>query len=513
MSKSTVYLTGAGPGDVKLITLRAFELIKRADCIVYDYLANPALLKFADKDCKVIYVGKKGSAHTLAQGKINALLVRCTGKYKTVVRLKGGDPFIFGRGGEEARYLKKHKINFEIIPGITSAIAVPSYAGIPLTERAYNSSVSFITGHEDPAKEVSIIDWQALAGGLGTLVFLMGVGKLASISAKLIAAGKPKNTPVAVIRWGTTSKQKTVIGNLGNIAELVRKNKITPPSIIVVGEVVGLRKQLNWFEAKPLFGQRLIVTRTREQASKLSEKLEELGASVIEAPAIKIISLGADSKVKEALIEERPAQQKFCCLDKYDWVFFTSQNGVAEFAQILKRIRKDARLLGNAKVCAIGSETAKSLRGIGINPDYVPPQYYAEAIIKHFDNIEFKNNSALILRAKKARDILPQGLAETGMAVRVIDLYDTIIDNQTKVLVKEAFREKIDWVIFTSSSCVENFIKLLGKAYRKKLKTVKLASIGPITSQALAKFDLTPTVEAKAYTIDGLVEAIAAYSG
>lgn len=491
-----VYLTGAGPGDAKLITLRAFELIKRADCIVYDYLANTALLKSADRNCKIIYVGKKGGAHTLSQGKINELLVACAKKYKIVVRLKGGDPFIFGRGGEEALYLRKHKINFEIVPGVTSAIAVASYAGIPLTERAYNSSVGFITGHEDPAKKESNIDWQALARGLGTLVFLMGVGNLALISKKLLEAGKPKNTPVAVIRWGTTPKQKTVIGNLGNIADIARKNKITPPSIIVVGEVVGLRKQLNWFETKPLFGRRIIVTRTREQASKLSERLEDLGGNVIEAPAIKIASLGADKAVKQAL-EERP-----------DWVFFTSQNGVYEFAQILQRIRKDVRLLNISKVCAIGSETAKSLRTIGINPDYVPPQYYAEAIVKHFDSIEFKNCSALLLRAKKARDILPQGLRDIGIPVKVIDLYDTLIDNQTKLLVKEAFKERVDWVTFTSSSTVENFIKLLGKGYKKNLSGVKLASIGPITSRRLAKFGLKPSVEAKVYTIEGLAEAI-----
>ena len=515
MLKSTVYLTGAGPGDAKLITLRALELIKRADCIIYDYLANPALLEFADKSCKIIYVGKRGGVHTLPQGKINGLLVASAKKYKTIVRLKGGDPFIFGRGAEEALYLKKHKINFEIIPGVTSAIAVPGYAGIPLTERTKNSSVGFITGHVDPTKEESGLHWQSLARGLGTLVFLMGVGNVESISKKLIGAGKPKNTSVAVIRWGTTARQKTVIGNLGSIAEVVRKNKITPPSIIVVGEVVGLRKQLNWFETKPLFGQKIIVTRTREQASKLSEKLEELGANIIEAPAIKITSLSADKQVRKALLEENPATGALAgrsatdaSAGKPDWIFFTSQNGVAEFAQILQRIRKDVRILSTAKVCAIGSETAKSLRVIGINPDYIPSQYYAEAIIKHFDSLEFKNNSALILRAKKARDILPQGLRETGMAVKVIDLYDTCIDTDTKVLVKDVFKEKIDWVTFTSSSTVENFIKLLGKDYRRKLKGVKLASIGPITSGTLRKFGLKPSIEAKVYTIDGLVDAV-----
>ncbi len=493
MVKGKVYLAGAGPGDAKLITLRVFELIKAADCIIYDYLANPALLKSAGKDCKIIYVGKQGGAHTLPQGKINALLVASAKKYTTVLRLKGGDPFMFGRGAEEAIFLKKHGIDFEIVPGVTSAIAVPSYAGIPLTERRHNSSVGFITGHEDPAKEESNIDWYSLAKGLGTLVFLMGVGNLELISKKLMTAGKPASTPVAVIRWGTTPRQRTVIGNLGNIAQIARKNKVAPPSIIVVGEVVGLRKQLNWFETKPLFGKRIIVTRVREQASKLTEKLESLGACVIEAAAIKIVSLGADEQVRRFLGDEP------------DWVFFTSQNGVEEFSRILGRIKKDARVLCCSKVCAIGSETAKSLEGIGIKADYVPDKFVAEAIVKGFRS---KKGSALILRARKARDILPQGLRRTGMQVMVADLYDTCVDSGAKALLKEAFRERIDWVTFTSSSTVENFIKLLGKDYRKKLKGVKLASIGPVTSQTLKKFGLKPAVEAKVYTIDGLVEAM-----
>ncbi|PIQ89563.1 MAG: uroporphyrinogen-III C-methyltransferase [Candidatus Omnitrophica bacterium CG11_big_fil_rev_8_21_14_0_20_42_13] len=497
MQKSTVYLTGAGPGDAKLITVKALELIKRADCVIYDYLANPDLLKFAGEKCKVIYVGKKGSAHTLPQAKINRLLVSSAKKYKTVVRLKGGDPFIFGRGAEEAVFLKKHKINFEIVPGVTSAIAVPAYAGIPLTARAHNSSVGFITGHEDPGKEKSNIDWQALARGLGTLVFLMGVGNLASITKKLITAGKDKSTPVAVIRWGTTTEQKTIVGNLGNIAGLVKKNKIKPPAITVVGEVVGLRKELSWFEKKPLLGKRVVVTRARHQASILSEKLGELGADVVESPAINIVSLKADGAVEKALLGE-----------KYDWVFFTSQNGVYEFAEILDRIKKDTRLLSQVKICAIGSETAKSLNKIGIKPDYVPNRFYAEEIIKHFESARFRNLRALILRAKKARDVLPQGLRDAGMLVKIIDLYDTCIDEEAKSLVKKAFGEKVDWVTFTSSSTVENFIKLLGNDYRKKLIKVKLASIGPITSQALRRFGLKPHAEAKVYTIDGLIEAI-----
>lgn len=331
MIKPTVYLVGAGPGDSRLITVRGLELIKKADCIIYDYLVNPDLLKFRKNVCKLVYVGKKAGAHTLTQDRINRLLVKEAKTHPCIVRLKGGDPFIFGRGAEEASYLKKNRINFDIVPGITSAIAVPAYAGIPLTERNRNSTVGFITGHEDPAKIDSSIDWDALVKALGTMVFLMGVGNLGLIAERLIGCGKPKDTPVALIRWGTTAKQKTITGTLGNIAELARRNKITPPVIIVVGETVELRKELNWFEEKPLFAKRIIVTRTREQASLLSEKLVESGAEVIEIPTIKVVSQKADKQLRNAF-----------STGKYDWVFFTSQNGVSEFAGFLKRGAKTA---------------------------------------------------------------------------------------------------------------------------------------------------------------------------
>lgn len=498
--KATIYLVGAGPGDSKLITLKGLELIKRADCIIYDYLVNPELLKFRKNDCELIYAGKKAGAHTLTQGKINELLVRKARVHRNVVRLKGGDPFIFGRGAEEALYLRKKKINFEVVPGITSAIAAPAYAGIPLTERSRASTVGFITGHEDPAKLDSTIDWEALAKALGTMVFLMGVGNLDLIAKKLIASGKPKNTPVALISWGTTVKQKTVTGNLGNISSLARKNKIAPPAIIVVGENVALRKELEWFEKKPLFAKRIIVTRARGQASNFLEKLIELGAEVIEIPVIKVVSQKKDKQLKNAFL-----------LGKYEWIFFTSSNGVYEFSAFLKRSGRDARILAQAKICAIGSETAKSLQAIGIMPDYVPAQFVAEAVVKHFKNIKLKGSvghGALILRAKKARGILPEGLKEAGFKVKIIDLYDTLLPRESTSTLKEAFTEKIDFVTFTSSSTVENFIKLLGSDYRKRLSGVKLASIGPITSSTLRKFSLKADVEAKIYTIEGLINAM-----
>jgi len=500
MLKPTVYLVGAGPGDTKLITIKGLELIKRADCIIYDYLVNSELLKFRKDDCKLIYVGKKAGAHTLIQDKINRLLVREAKAHRSVVRLKGGDPFIFGRGAEEALCLNKQRINFEVIPGVTSAIAVAAYAGIPLTERSKNSTVGFITGHEDPGKLDSNIDWQALVKALGTMVFLMGVGNLDLIVKKLVACGKPKDTPVALIRWGTTARQKTVIGTLSNIVEISRKNKLSPPAIIVVGETVALRKELNWFEKKPLFAKRIIVTRTREQASLLSEKLRESGAEVMEIPVIEVVSQKADKQLKNAFLS-----------DKYGWIFFTSSNGVCEFGEFLKRTGRDSRIFGESKICAIGTETAKSLQAIGIKPDYIPKQFVAEAIVKHFKNMGPKAAAlacALILRAKKARDILPEGLRKVGFRVKIIDLYNTILPEEGALALKQAFKEQVDFVTFTSSSTVENFIKLLGGDYRKKLSGVKLASIGPVTSSTLKKFGLKANVEAKVYTIVGLVKAM-----
>lgn len=500
MLNSTVYLVGAGPGDNKLITVKGYELIKKADCIIYDYLASPELLKLRRKDCKLIYVGKKASSHTLTQDKINRLLVKEAKVYRNVVRLKGGDPFIFGRGAEEAAYLRKYKINFEVVPGVTSAIAAAAYAGIPVTERSKTSTVGFITGHEDPAKLDSSINWDALVKSLGTMVFLMGLGNLDFIVKKLIACGKPRNTPVALIRWGTTPKQKTVIGTLSNIVELSRKNRLAPPVIIVVGETVSLRKQLNWFEKKPLFAKRIIVTRTREQASLLSEKLLELGAEVIEIPTIKVVSQKADKQLKDAFSSV-----------KYDWLFFTSQNGVHEFAAFLERAGKDSRIFGKAKICAIGPETARSLQAIGIRPDYLPAQFVSEAVVKHFKGMRLKGAFkpyALILRAKKARDILPAGLKEAGFEVKIIDLYDTVMPQESALELKQALKDGVDFVTFTSSSTAQNFIKLAGKDYLRRLSGVKIASIGPVTAATLKKSGLKIDTQAKKYTIDGLVDAI-----
>ncbi|MDP3790924.1 MAG: uroporphyrinogen-III C-methyltransferase [Candidatus Omnitrophota bacterium] len=496
MLRSTVFLVGAGPGDEKLITVRGRELVGRADCIIYDNLVNAQILKNAKFGCKIIYVGKKASAHTLSQDNINKLLVKEARRYCNVVRLKGGDPFIFGRGAEEAVYLRKKGIDFQIVPGVTSAIAVPAYAGIPLTERSMTSTVGFITGHEDPTKPDSGVDWNALTKALGTMVFLMGAGNLGLIVKRLIASGKPVDTPVAVIRWGTTAKQKTVAGVLSNIVSLSRKNKISPPAIIVVGKTVELRKELNWFEKRPLFAKRVIVTRTREQVSELSCKLRDLGAEVIEIPTIKTVSLKSDTLLRKAFSS-----------GKYDWVFFTSQNGVYEFDGFLNRSGKDCRMLCEAKICAIGSQTAKALRGIGIRPDYTPPEFTAESIVEHFKKMRCPGR-ALILHAKKAREVLPEGLKRSGFKVMAIDLYDTVVAKESSIALNQALAEYVDIITFTSSSTVENFIKLAGKDYKRKLSGVKLVSIGPVTSDTLKKFGLKPGAQAKVHTIDGLVKVL-----
>lgn len=497
LNRPTVFLVGAGPGDCKLITIKALELIKSAECIIYDYLVNPALLKFADRRCKLIYVGKKSGAHAMSQSKINQLLVRQAKRYNIVVRLKGGDPFIFGRGAEEAVYLKKKGINFEIVPGVSSATGVPAYAGIPLTHRGINSTVGFITGHHAPTKRESDIDWRALAGAMGTMVFLMGVGNLSVITERLVSFGKSKDTPVAIIRWGTTPGQKTVIGNLGDIVEKARENQVTPPAIIVVGEVVRLSRELSWFERKPLFGRRILVTRARHQAGILSEKLIDMGAEVVEVPVIKVVSLKPDKYIKDALLYNR-----------YDWIFFTSQNGVKEFSDFLSRQGRDIRILGNTKVCAIGSETEKNLRAIGIKPDYVPSEFCAEAIVEYFKGIGIRGSRVLILRSRQGRNTLPEGLKKLRAVVKTIDMYDICPEKKNGPILKRYLKEGIDVVTFTSSSTVKNFIKLLGRDYQKLLRGIKIASIGPITSRAVRKFGLKVHMEAEVYTTCGMVEAI-----
>ncbi|MBI3991623.1 MAG: uroporphyrinogen-III C-methyltransferase, partial [Candidatus Omnitrophica bacterium] len=390
--KGIVYLIGAGPGDPGLITLKGIECLKKAEVVIYDHLVNPQLLSYARKDAEIIYAGKIQNKHTLTQDEINRLLVKKASSGKCVARVKGGDPFIFGRGGEEAEALVRARINFEIVPGVTSAIAVPAYAGIPLTMRKFTSTVGFITGHEDPTKEISDIPWDKVSTGMGTLVFLMGLNNLPEIVNRLIYHGKKPETPVAVIQWGTLPKQRTVTGNLKDIAEKVKKEKLKPPSIIVVGDVVKLRNSLNWFEKRPLFGKRILVTRTREQASELSNMLKDLGADVIEFPTIEIRPISDYKKADNAISN----------LSQYSYLFLTSVNGVRFFKERLDALGLDSRAVAGVKVCAIGPRTAEELEKIGIKPDFIPSEYSAEGILNKIHNLKGKN--ILILRAVEARD-------------------------------------------------------------------------------------------------------------
>ncbi len=498
--KGFVYLIGAGPGDPDLITLKAIKAIKRADVIVYDYLANPRLLTYASPEAEKIYVGKKGGCHTLSQEGINQLLVEKAKEGKVVARLKGGDPFLFGRGGEEAEVLVEAGIPFEVIPGVTSAIAAPAYAGIPVTHREHTSTFSIVTGHEDPTKEKSAINWAALAK-IGTIAFLMGMKNLSRICENLMREGKVPETPVAVIQWGSTPRQQVVTGTLVDISDRVREAGLGPPSIILVGEVVKLREKLNWFEEKPLFGKRIMVTRTREQASKLIEALEELGAECLEVPTIKIVPLKNYEVLDHALSE----------LESFDWVVFTSVNGVKYFFERLFVAGKDVRALAGAKLAAIGQATAQGLKNYGLRVDLLPKEYRAEGLIAAFKEIGVSGKKILIPRALEAREILPQKLEEMGAKVVVAPVYQTVLPEKNAKQAKELLRKGVDVVTFTSSSTARNLLAMLGEEAQELLSRVVLASIGPITSKTLQQAGFKPHIEAKEFTILGLVQAIKEY--
>ena len=498
-----VYLIGAGPGDPGLLTIKAKECIENADVVVYDYLASPFLLDYAKKDAQIIYVGKKGGDHTLSQDGINQLLVDKAKLGLNIARLKGGDPFVFGRGGEEAQMLLSFGVPYEVIPGVTSAIAAPAYAGIPVTHRDHTSFVSFITGHENPDKKETSMQWDIYARSNATLVFLMGVKNLANIAKNLINNGKPPDTPVALVRWGTTARQQTVTGTLETIVEKVKKAKLKSPAIIVIGHVVSLRNELAWFDKRPLFGKKIVITRARAQASSLVSKLSRLGAQCIEIPTIKIAPPEDIYPLKKSIEN----------IYIYDWLVFTSVNGVKFFFDTLFDMGKDVRSLGHLKLACIGPVTKERLQNYGIISDILPETYRAESVIKAFSNIELKNKKILLPRAKKARTILPEELSKMGAKVDEVIAYETLLDlNKKEELINLLQESKIDAVTFTSSSTVSNFISLLdSKDSRKLLKNIVTASIGPITSKTARSLDIEPEIEAKEFTIQGLVDALLAY--
>ena len=495
-----VYLVGAGPGDPELITLKGLECIKNADVIIYDYLASPGLLKHAREHAEIIYVGKKGGDHTLSQDRINALIAEKAQKGFTVARLKGGDPFIFGRGGEEAEVLIDARIPFEIIPGVTSAIAAPAYAGIPLTHRKFTSTIAFVTGHEDSTKAESNIDWAALAKGIGTIVFLMGVKNLPHITNRLMHHGMPPDTPVALVRWGTTPKQTTVSGTLDTIVERTKAAGLKPPAIIVVGHVVKLREKMRWFETRPLMGQCIVVTRAREQASDLVKRLSDLGAECLECPTIKV-SPPQDVKPLDRAMEN---------LSSYDWLIFTSVNGVNFFFERLFQKNKDVRALKDIHTAVIGPATEKRLFDFGLKSDIVPESYRAESVVKAFAGKDVTGRKILLPRAKEARPVLPLELKKMGAVVDEVTAYCThAVKDNTDVLSARLKERSIDMITFTSSSTVKNFRALFPNEDLKDLmRGVTIASIGPVTADTARDLGFDVHIIAESYTIPGLCQAI-----
>ncbi len=496
--KSKVYLVGAGPGDAGLLTLRGAELLKRADVVIYDALANPELLRLAPATAEFISRGKNMA---MPQGEITALIIAKAKEGKTVVRLKGGDPFIFGRGAEEAEALAAEKIPFEIVPGVSSITAVPNYAGIPLTHRDHCSSFTVFTGHSDSAEAATALRYDQIAKIPGTKVVLMGTEQLGDWTKSLVANGMAPETPIAIIHRGTTGRQKTVAGTLATIAALAAKEKISPPALTIIGDVVKLRGKLNWFENRPLFGQRIVVTRRSEQASSFADRLTELGADVLEVPTIKIVTPIEKDAIVDCLLE----------LNSYDWFVFTSANGVTEFFNIFFRRFQDLRDLGGARIAAVGPATAAKLRELHLQVDLQPEEFTARKIAEAFKKYQdIENVKMCLLRAEVANRDLPDALAEMGAIVDDIAIYKTVPETEDPTGAGEHLLENgAEWVTFTSSSTVEHFHARFDlPKLMKKFPALKIASIGPETSKAIAALKLKPMLEAKEHTTDGLITAL-----
>ncbi len=502
-TQGIVYLVGAGPGDPALLTIRGQRCLEQADVVVYDYLANPALLAYAPVQAERIYVGRRGRGHYLDQDAISRLLIALAQAGKVVVRLKGGDPFVFGRGGEEAEAVARAGLAFEVVPGVTAAIAAPAYAGIPVTHRTLASAFTVITGHEDSAKGASSVDWPRLAYASGTLVFLMGMKNLPSIVAHLLAEGKSPDTPVAAIRWGTRADQRTVVGTLADIVEKTRAAALEPPTVIVVGEVVRLRDRLNWFESRPLFGKRILVTRAQEQAGELSDRLRAYGADPLEWATIAIAPPDDWRHMDEAVHR----------LSRYKWLIFTSVNGVGPFMARLRAAGLDSRALAGLKILCIGPRTAEELSQYGLTPDAVPQPYQAEGLLEYFRGIPLQGQRILIPRAAVARELLPEQLRAMGAEVDVVTAYKTVSPAVDAGHLKDMLAQgQVHILTFTSSSTVRNFCALVGgrDALAALARRSVVACIGPVTAQTAVEQGLTPAIVAAHNTIPALVDAIVA---
>ncbi|HEU5063081.1 MAG TPA: uroporphyrinogen-III C-methyltransferase [Solirubrobacterales bacterium] len=490
-----VYLVGAGPGDPGLMTARSLELIAAADTVFYDRLIPPGALDGARDDAEFVYVGKQPGVPSVPQEEIGERLIEAARAGRSVVRLKGGDPFVFGRGGEEGEALREAGVEFEVVPGVTAGVAATAYAGIPVTHRDDASAVAFVTGHEDPEKEESALDWAALARFPGTLVFYMGVKRLAENAAALIEAGRSAAEPAAAIERGTWPGQRAVEATLGTIAEAVAREQVKAPALIVVGEVAARREQLEWLERRPLHGRRVVVTRARAQASGLAATLRELGADVVELPAIRI----------EPLIESEEVRKVAAALGTYELICLTSPNGVRLLFEAMEAAGLDARALAGVTVAAIGPGTARALAERGVLADVVPERFVAEGLIEALADMELSGARVLIARAAEARDVLPDALRERGAEVDVVPLYETVREEPGEAEIEAA--QGADYVTFTSSSTVTNLTAALGDRFPGGARIV---SIGPITSQTVRAAGLEVDVEAERHDIDGLLQALLA---
>jgi len=494
-----VYLIGAGPGDPGLLTLKGLACLRRADVVIYDYLANPVFLEEAPAAEK-IYVGKRKGLHHYPQEEINRLLLEQARAGKTVARLKGGDPFVFGRGGEEAQELARAGIDFEVVPGVTAAVAAAAYAGIPMTHRDHTTTLGFITGHEDPAKKLSRLDWEKLSTSMGTLVFYMGMANLENICEQLVAHGRAPETPVAVVRWATTPRQQTLVGTLSDIVSKVRSEGFKPPALIFIGEVVGLRESLRWFDNRPLFGKRVLITRTAAQAGAFGALLEAQGAEAFSCPVIEIVPPESYAELDAALAE----------LAQTDVLVLTSANAVEAFFHRLAALGLDVRALHGVAVAVVGPKTAEALRGHGLQPDVVAADYRGEGVVASLLERGVAGKRVLYPRAELAREVIPTQLTAAGAEVAAPVAYRSRIPeaNAIRPLLEAG---EIDAITFTASSTVDNFVAMVGEDVAALVREVPLFSIGPLTSETMKKHRLVVAAEASPSTLEGLVAAMLGY--
>jgi uroporphyrinogen III methyltransferase/synthase len=517
--KGKVYIVGAGPGDIGLLTVKGLRCLRKAEVVIYDFHLNAQILNYINHDAEFIYAGKRGGHHTMTQDEINEILIKKAKEGKIICRLKGGDPFVFGRGGEEAEALSREGIEFEVVPGISSSIAAPAYSGIPLTHRLYSSSFAVIPGYEDITKKESAIDWSKLSTGVSTLVFLMAVKNIDLITQKLIENGRSPDTPVAVIRWGTRPDQKTVVGTLKNISEIMKEKDIKPPATMVVGDVVNLRDSLQWYEKKPLFGYRVLVTREHMEGF---EPLEELGAEIIEFPTIEVVPPVSYEELDKSIDS----------IDTYDWLIFTSRNGVKYFFKRFFDRDRDIRDLKGIKICAIGSKTAKEIKKYGIKTDLIPDEFHAEGLIEAFLTLSekqtipsppslkgetelgaLKGMRFLLPRAEIAREIFPEKVRELGGEIDIPVAYRTIKPESRGKRLRRFLKEgRISIATFTSAATFNNFREIMGEDADKLLNGIIIAAIGPVTVKAVEKIGLHVDIMPKEATIEAMVEEIISWA-